>query len=113
VRLADQISDASAAPAQLRFEDVEVGATGHVDEVQGVGALAHRDRVPVGEGEPFLPVEGQHDVRGALLQPDADFGGVRNDEGAVGEGERADGCNDDARHLRVDDRTRSAKKGSD
>ena len=94
----------------LAFKTSKYSCSRHGDHAHVVLAFPDGDEVFFVDFKAGLAVEGQHDVSGLGLQADVDLGGVRHDQGAVGEGEGGDGGHDDARHLGVDDGSAGGKR---
>ena len=69
-----------------------------------VWTFGDQDRIAVLNVEAGLAVEGQDQIRGALFGFDQDAGAVRDHQRPVGKGKGANGCHDNARHLRVNNR---------
>src|SRR5665647_3128025 len=88
-------------PAELFLDQIVVAPAGRRDELELERGLADIDDIVPDHDPTALPVEGQIDVFPAGQEPDPDGRGRRHGQGAEGQGVRADGRQEDGRHLGV------------
>src|SRR3990172_609195 len=77
----------SLAPLELRAEQIEVVQLGRLDEGDAARRALDGDHVAVSQVHAHLPVNGQVDVLPLRALDDLDHGGVRDDQGPVGQRE--------------------------
>jgi len=83
------------APFEFVAEDIEVGFFGGLDQVEALRGASDADGVVFLEGDAGLAVESEEDGFGGAGEFDFDERGIADDDGAIGEGVRADGRDDE------------------